>query len=67
VSKSASAIGYLSEEKCKRISSAGGDRGDEGGRDAGHLRSQFLIDIEKEYMGNISRMEDGTSAKNNRM
>jgi hypothetical protein len=33
------------------------DRGDKGGRDAGHLRPQFMIAIKIHDIGNISRTE----------
>jgi hypothetical protein len=45
------------------MSSAGGDRGDEGTRNADHLKCQFLIVILKHYIENISRMEEIVVAK----
>jgi hypothetical protein len=44
-------------DKRGRMSSAGQDRGEEARRDAAHLRFQFLIIIQKHYIGNISRRE----------
>jgi hypothetical protein len=43
-------------EKHRIISSAGGDRGDEEGRDADHLALQFLIGNQNHYIKNISRV-----------
>jgi hypothetical protein len=45
------------EENCKRMSSPGGDGGDEGGWGANHFRSQFRIVIQKHCIENISRRE----------
>jgi hypothetical protein len=53
----AAAIGHLMEDKCGRISSAGADRGDEGGWNAEHFRFQFISAIQKQYIENISRTE----------
>jgi hypothetical protein len=64
VEQLASTIDYLKEEKRRRMSSAGGDRGDEGARETDHLRSQFLLVIQKDYGGNTSRMEGRLSARN---
>jgi hypothetical protein len=64
VSEPGSAIGRLTEEKRRRISSGGGNRGDEGARDADHLTFQFLIGNPKHYITNISRPEDAMVEKN---
>jgi hypothetical protein len=44
-------------EERRRMSSAGEDRSDGGGRDTDHLRPQFLIVNQKHYTKNISRTE----------
>jgi hypothetical protein len=41
-----------------RMSNAGEGRGEEGGRDADHLKSQFLTIIQKHYIENTLRTED---------
>jgi hypothetical protein len=46
------------------IESAGGNRGNEISREAGHLRSQFLIVVHKGDMVTISRMEKRLKARN---
>jgi hypothetical protein len=40
-----------------RMASAGGNRGQEGGREAGHSMLQFLIVIQKHKIKNISRRD----------
>jgi hypothetical protein len=60
----ASTIDCLTEEKRRRMSSAEADRGDEGLRDTDHLRSQFLIVIQKDHFGNTSRMEGRLVVRN---
>jgi hypothetical protein len=59
-----SVIGRLTEEKRRRISSAGGDRGDEGNRDADHLTHQFLIGNQQYDINNISRRDGATVGRN---
>jgi hypothetical protein len=46
------------------MSSAGGDPADEGGRHADHLTPQFMIIIQKNYIGDISRTEARMGARN---
>jgi uridine kinase len=58
VSESASAIGLLTEEKGGRMSSTGGERYDDEGRDIDHLIDQFRTGNQKHYIENISRTED---------
>jgi hypothetical protein len=45
------------EEKPKRISSAGGDSDEAGGRDADHLTTEFLIIVQKYHIDSISRTD----------
>jgi hypothetical protein len=49
------------------MSSARGDKGDEGRRDADHLRLQFLIVNQKEYIENISRGQSAMVRRNDQM
>jgi hypothetical protein len=46
------------------MSSAGRDRGQEGGRDADHLTPQFLITNQKHWIEKISRMEVAMVGRN---
>jgi hypothetical protein len=57
VSESPLAIGGLTEENRGRISSGGGNRGQEGGQEAENLTLQFLTVVQKHYIKSISRME----------
>jgi hypothetical protein len=56
--------GAMGNRVGNRMSSTGGDTGEEGGRNANHLISQFLIAIQKCYIDKISRT-DGAAAKRN--
>jgi protein tyrosine phosphatase len=49
------------------MSSAGGDGGHDGCRDARHLRPKFLIVIQKYKMENISRAKGGAIERNERI
>jgi hypothetical protein len=46
------------------MSSAGGNRDDEGDPNIDHLRPQFLIVIQKHYIKNISRIESAAVGEN---
>jgi hypothetical protein len=47
--------------------SAGGDIGNEGRRATGHLKSQFIIVLQKHDRANISKREGGKISKINQL
>jgi hypothetical protein len=56
--------GAVRNRVADRISSAGGDRGEQRSRDVDHFAPQFLIVIEKHYLENILRTESAMVGEN---
>jgi hypothetical protein len=59
-----SAFVLFAEEGVHQEGSVGGDSSEKGDRDAGHLMLQFLIVIQKQYIGNISRRKGAMITRN---
>jgi hypothetical protein len=56
------AQGWVPQEQ-----SLGGNRGRKVDRDAGHLMPQFLIVIQKQYLGNLSIRKDSVVARSGKI